>query len=58
MADNDMTTTRCIRVRVSDRDYRRLGHLAVDEDRSLGDLVREAVRRFLEAEREAATSVR
>lgn len=41
------TDTRCIRVRVPDDDYRRLGHRAVDEGRSVGDLVREAVQRFL-----------
>lgn len=47
---NLTTTTRCIRVRVPDEHYKLLGHLAVDEGRSLGALIREAVRRFLDAD--------
>jgi hypothetical protein len=52
----DTTPTRCIRVRLPDDDYRQLGHQAVEARTSLGALIREAVRRFLEnAEPEVQT---
>ena len=45
---NTQHETRCIRVRIPDPHYRWLGHRAVDEKRSVGALIREAVRRLIE----------
>ena len=42
-------TTRCIRVRLADDDYRQLGHQAVEDRTSLGAIIREAVQAYLES---------